>query len=189
MSGNPLPERERGALEDAAATLFVEGFGPGGVAFLVEVSSAEQVRAVADLGSIFEQFHGGLAENGKITPLFEQKGTISIAPDSSGGLPFIEIAVAAGAEEMATDDGGHLLLTTVDNLAEIAAALIDGGAQVEALEEIFLPKSTVEISDTETAVQVLDLLSNLDSHPAAMNVFANFDIPDAVMDSLVVPAS
>mgnify|MGYP003592530639 CR=1 FL=1 len=133
---------------------------------------------------MFTKHNGNLGTPGSVAYLFERKGEIRIPAAALDEEKMLEAALEAGADDVSTDDDDHVVLTAVDTLFEVAAALAAAGLECSSQKLVFLPKTTVAVADPDGARQVLRLAEILDDYDDTQNVYANFDIADSLMESL-----
>ena len=169
--------RGTGEIEGASyEELTYEGYGPGGVAILVECLTDNRQRTVADVRSIFSKNGGRLGESGSVGYLFTPKGLIVIEPGATTEDRLMELAIEAGAEDVQpTEDGGFEVTTAPEDLAAVRDALDQAGIAYASAELTMIPATTVALSGKE-AGQVLRLVERLEDHDDVQNVHANFDI-------------
>jgi len=158
--------------------LTYEGYGPGGVAIMVRCATDNRNRTAGDLRSYFAKFGGNLGETGCVGWMFKERGEITI--DKDGKLSednLLLAAVDAGADDIDTS-GDDFIVVACDpaKLEQVKNALSQAGHAVRSAEISMNPISTVEITDFETAKQLIKLLDNLDNHDDVQGVFANFDM-------------
>ncbi|HEY8847294.1 MAG TPA: YebC/PmpR family DNA-binding transcriptional regulator, partial [Candidatus Limnocylindrales bacterium] len=158
-----------------------EGYGPGGVAVLVEAATDNRNRTAAEVRSIFTKAGGQLAGSGAVAWQFEPRGLIEVTRD--GGVDPDEVALAAidaGAEDVDTDDPGSIeIYTAPADLERVRKALDGAGVPVESAENTMVAKQTVEL-DSAKARQALRLVELLEDLEDVQRVTANFDIPEDV---------
>jgi YebC/PmpR family DNA-binding regulatory protein len=167
------------AVEDAT----YEGFAPGGVAILVEVATDNKNRSAADIRQIFNRNNGSLGNSGSVAYLFDRRGEIRLPLSSATEDELLEVALDAGAEDVATEDEEHLVFTSPDQLSIVANALRTKELEVTSQQLVYLPQTTVAITDASVASQILRLYEALDDYDDTLNVFSNFDIPDNILDT------
>ncbi len=160
--------------------LWYEGYAPGGVAMYVHVMTDNRNRAASDVRSTFTRSGGNLGEPGSVAYLFEQKGYILVSGDEER---LMEAVLEAGAEDLRTTDGLFEVITSPSDLPAVRQAIADAGFSLDTAEVTQLPKTTVPV-DRSTASKVLRLLDGLEELDDVQEVYANFDIPDEVMESL-----
>ena len=159
-----------------------EGYGPGGVAFLIETITDNKNRTVAEIRHLFSKNNGNLAEAGAVGWKFDRKGMITI-PKNYDEEELMLIAIEAGAEDMSTEDDHFEIVTEPASLEDVKKALADGGIEIEEAEAQMIPQNTLKV-DGKDAESVLRLLEALEDHDDVQNVYADFDIDADVMESL-----
>ena len=157
-----------------------EGYAPDGVAVIVECLSDNRNRTGAEIRNIFSKNGGSMAEPGAVSWQFERKGVVSV-PRTFDEDRVLEVAMEAGAEDLA-DDGEQWVVTCAPaDLMSVRAALDSAELSPGTSELTMVPTTTVEVTDESEAKRVLRLIEALDDHDDVQNVYANFDIPDSVM--------
>jgi YebC/PmpR family DNA-binding regulatory protein len=155
---------------------FYEGYGPGGVAIIVEVLTDNRNRTVAEVRFTFGRHGGSLGESGCVGWMFKKKGIISIEKSAIDEDRLLELALEAGAEDVASDDPEAFEVTTApENYQAVRDALEQAGIVIAHGEVASLPENTVKVSG-HTAEQVLKLVEELEDHEDVQNVSSNFDI-------------
>lgn len=160
-----------------------EGYGPGGVAVIVECLSDNRNRTAAEVRSIFAKAGGNMGETGSVSFLFDRVGEIRYPAEAADAEAMLEAAVEAGAQDVESAADGHTVYCAADDLNAVATALEDRFPDAESTRLIWKPQ-TLSPLDAETAEKVLKLLDTLDDNDDVQTVFANYDIPDDVMDRL-----
>jgi len=157
-----------------------EGYGPGGVAVLVEAATDNRNRTAAEVRSIFTKAGGQLAGSGAVAWQFEPRGLIAVAPDGQDADEVALAAIDAGAEDVDTDDPEAIeIFTSPSDLERIRAALEAAGVSIDSAESTMIAKQTVELDSTR-ARQALRLVEQLEDLDDVQRVTANFDIPEDV---------
>ncbi len=157
-----------------------EGYAPAGVAVIVECLSDNRNRTGAEIRNLFSKNGGSMAEPGAVSWQFERKGVIDL-PRSLDEEPVLEVVMEAGAEDLA-DEGDRWVVTTAPaDLATVRGALEAAGLRPSSSELSMVPTTTVEVTSEPESKRVLRLIEALEDHDDVQNVYANFDIPDAVM--------
>ena len=173
-----------GAGADSAAIerILYEGYGPAGVAVLVEALTDNRNRASAEIRFAFSSHGGSLGEPGSVAWIFEKKGAIVV---DAGRYEEDELIVAidAGAEDVQEDGDRFRVLCEPHDLSAVRAALEQAGVEIESAGIATEPKSTVEVKGHD-AERLMKLLDALDDQDDVDEVFANFDIPDEVLEQL-----
>ncbi len=157
-----------------------EGYGPGGVAVMVEAATDNRNRTVADLRHLFTRNGGNLGEAGSVAWQFARKGMVRVAGDSHSEDAVMEAALEAGAEDVASDGGDFQITTGADELLAVRAALESRGIAVESAAVEMLPQTTVTL-DGDAARRMLKLMASLEDHDDVQNVAANFDIAEQIL--------
>jgi len=165
-------------------TIMYEGYGPGGVALLVECLTDNKNRAAADVRTLMSRNGGNLADPGSVAYNFTRKGVISITKTDAVTEDDILLAVLdAGAEEVKDHGGGFEVITDPTDLLAARTALQEAGIDYDSSEAEFVPNLQVEV-DAETARKVFRLIDALEDSDDVQNVFANFEIPADVQAEL-----
>jgi len=160
-----------------------EGYAAEGVAVFVEALTDNRNRTSADVRHLFSKNGGSIAEPGAVAWQFERKGIITV-DHSIGEDDLMLVALDAGAEDI-TDEGDTWRVTCEPtNLTEVRNGLEAAGIAYSAADVTWLPKATVELSSVEAAKRVLKLIDALDDHDDVQDVYANFDIPDHILQSV-----
>ncbi|QDE69968.1 MULTISPECIES: YebC/PmpR family DNA-binding transcriptional regulator [Myxococcus] len=161
-----------------------EGYGPGGVAILVECLTDNRNRTAADMRSTFNAYGGNLGAEGAVAWMFQKKGVISVKYGPSEDQ-LMEQAIDAGAEDviMLGDEGSEVRTAAAD-LHTVAGRLQESGLPLGQQRWVFLPQNTVAL-DVDTAKKLLKLLDALEENDDVQNVHGNYEIEDAMLDSLL----
>jgi YebC/PmpR family DNA-binding regulatory protein len=153
-----------------------EGYGPGGVAIIVEFMTDNRVRTVADVRHIFTKYGGNLGVSGSVAFLFERKGLLSF-PVSVDFERLFETALEAGAEDVKDEGDAFEVITDPANFMEVRDALATAGLSYETAEVTMLPQTQVQLTGKQ-AESMLKLMDKLEDNDDVQNVYANFDIDD-----------
>ena len=161
-----------------------EGYGPGGVAVMIDVLTDNRNRTTAEVRHLFSKHGGNLGENGCVAFLFMRKGQILVPRgDDLDEDTAMEQAIEAGAEDLDTDDNEYYrVLTAPDELHQVREGLEAAGVTVESAGFDMQPSTTVQLDETKAA-QMLRLMEAFDDHDDVQDVWANFEIDDAVLAS------
>lgn len=163
--------------------LTYEGYGPGGVAILIESMTDNRNRTVAEVRHAFNKAGGNLGTDGSVAYLFSKQGSISFAPGSDEDQ-IMEIALEAGADDVVSDDqGGVDVITSPEAYLKVKEALVTAGLQVENSEIAMVPSTAVEL-DVDGAEKVLRLVDALEDLDDVQNVYSNAEISAEVMEQL-----
>ncbi len=175
-----------GADADAAAfeTVVYEGYGPEGVAVLVEALTDNRNRTAADVRHIFAKNGGNLGTSGAVAWQFERRGVLLV---DATGVDEDELMLAAaegGAEDVELDGSSFQVTCAPEDLSAGRTAVEAAGFTVESAELTMIPSTTVEVGDEGTAKQVLRLMDALEENDDVQEVYANFDIPELVLEAV-----
>lgn len=171
-----------GELEGVAyEEVIYEGYGPGGVAVLVETITDNRQRTVADVRFIFSKRGGNIGEPGSVSWIFEKKGLLIIEKDRTDEDTLMAAALDSGAEDIRDSDSEWEVETAPENLNKVRKALEDQGIEVLSAEVSMVPTTTVKIEDEKQARQILNLMNALEENDDVQNVYANFDIPEELI--------
>lgn len=171
------------AENDNLEELVYEGYGPGGVAILIETLTDNKNRTVADVRHGFSKFDGNLGTSGSVSYLFEKRGTISLASGSDEDK-VLEIALEAGADDVLVRDDGSLdVMTSPENFGVVKDALAKAGFNPVSSEVAMLASTEAEL-DFETAEKLLRLVDHLEDLDDVQNVYSNASISEEIMNKL-----
>ncbi len=174
-----------GELEGAVyEEITYEGYGPGGVAVLVDCMTDNKNRSVADIRHYFSKSGGNLGEFGCVSWMFTKKGTILIDKGTIGEEELMVKALDAGAEDVVEEENFYQVLSAPEDFETVREALEAAGVQFIEASVAMVPQTIVEITEEKTAKQILRLLENLEEHDDVQNVYANFDIPEEIMEAV-----
>jgi YebC/PmpR family DNA-binding regulatory protein len=153
-----------------------EGYGPGGVAVIVEFMTDNRTRTVADVRYIFSRHNGSLGVNGSVAFLFDRKGLISFNTEQDFDTLF-EVALEAGAEDVKDEGDAYEIITDPSNFMEVRDAIAAKGLKWETAEVTMIPQTMVQLEGKQ-AEQMLKMMDKLEDNDDVQNVYANFDISD-----------
>jgi YebC/PmpR family DNA-binding regulatory protein len=174
-----------GELAGAAIEEIVyEGYGPGGVAFLLEVATDNRNRAAADLRSLYLKNHGNFADAGSVAYLFTRRGEIRADMATLSEDQATELALEADADDVTNDGDDWIFYTATDRLFQVAATLKEKGATPKSPKYIYQPGTIITLSDPDIARQVIRLHDVLDEYDDTQNAYANFEIDDSIAEQL-----
>lgn len=158
-----------------------EGYATGGVAVLVEVLTENKNRTSAEIRNIFSKKGGNMAGANAVSWLFEKKGLFVIKASAVNEDRLMNIALDAGAEDMAREGDTYEVKTQPNDFEKVRKAIEDAGIAVDSSELTMIPKNTVKIDEVAKAKQILQLIEALEEHDDVQNVYANFDIPEEIL--------
>jgi YebC/PmpR family DNA-binding regulatory protein len=162
-----------------------EGYGPSGVALFVEALTDNRNRTASDVRHIFTKNDGSLGESGSVAWLFERKGVILVA-DSVDEDELTLAAADGGAEDVVREGSSFEVISAPDDLQGVRQALEAAGIDYESADLTMLPKTTVAIEDEGAAKKLLRLVDALEENDDVQDVYANFDIPERVLEAASV---
>lgn len=160
-----------------------EGYGPGGVAVLVEVMTDNKNRTVAEIRHIFSKHGGNLGENGCVSWMFEKKGSILVDKKAIKEDAMMELALDAGAEDVREEENEYEIITDLASFEQVKKAVEGGGLKSIEAKIGMIPQNTVAL-DENKAEQMLKMMEKLEDNDDVQHVYANFDIADDIMERL-----
>ena len=160
-----------------------EGYGPGGVAVIVEVLTDNRNRAAGEVRAAFTKSGGNLAEAGAVSFMFDRVGVIEFAAGAANAEAMFEAALEAGADDVVSNEGGHEVYAAADQYAAVAKALEAKFGEPRKAGLVWRPQNTVAVGD-EQGEKLLKLIESLNEHDDVQNVYANFEVSDALVQRL-----
>jgi YebC/PmpR family DNA-binding regulatory protein len=178
--------RGSGADSDAQAfeTVVYEGYGPSGVAVIVEALTDNRNRTASDIRHAFDKNDGNLGGSGAVAWLFERRGVVVVTAD---GVDEDELTLAAaegGADDVTQDGSTYEIVSAPEALTSVREAVEAAGFGVDSAELAMIPKTTVEVADESAAKKVLRLIDQLEENDDVQDVYSNFDIPERVLEAV-----
>jgi YebC/PmpR family DNA-binding regulatory protein len=160
-----------------------EGFGPGGVAIIVEALTDNRNRTASDVRAAFSKYGGAMGENGSVSFMFVRLGSITYPGNAGDADAMLEAAIEAGADESISASDGHEFLCRVEDFAAVREALEAKLGPPQSARIVWRPTNTVPVSDEagETLAKLLDVL---DDHDDVQNVYANYELSESLMEKL-----
>ena len=177
--------RGSGQDSDAGAfeTIVYEGYGAGGSAVMVEALTDNRNRTASEVRHLFAKNDGNLGETGGVAWLFERRGVVLV--DGSADEDELMLAAAEGGADDIERDGSSWQITSApEQLAAVRAALEAAGFAVDSAELTMIPKTTIEVDDESQAKKILRLIDALEDNDDVQEVYANFDIPERVLEEV-----
>lgn len=159
-----------------------EGYGPGGVAILINTITDNRRRTVSELRHLFSKYGGSLAEPGAVSWIFENKGLIVVPKKNEEKL--IEVAIELGAEDVKEYESEIEIITNPTDFEKIKASLEKEGFEIISAKVTMVPKNIVSVTEEQIAQNLLKLMEMIEDLDDVQQVFANFDIPEKIMESL-----
>ena len=174
-----------GSDADAAAfeTIVYEGYGPEGVAVIAEALTDNKNRTASDVRHIFAKFGGNLGSSGAVAWQFERRGVVLVAGDGVDEDELFLAAADAGAEDVEADGDVFQVTSAPEHLAAMRGAIERAGFTIESAELSLVPKTTVAVDDEAKAKSLIRLIDALEDNDDVQEVYANFDIPEAVLEA------
>ena len=175
-----------GADADANAfeTIVYEGYGPEGVAVIVEALTDNRNRTAADVRHLFAKHGGNLGATGAVAWQFERRGVVVVPADGVDEEELLLAAADGGAEDVERDGDAFQVTSTPESLADVREAVEGAGFTVDSAELSLVPKTTVAVEDEPKARQVMRLIDALEDNDDVQDVYANFDIPEGVLEAV-----
>jgi YebC/PmpR family DNA-binding regulatory protein len=179
--------RGSGADADGAAyeTVTYEGYGPAGVAILVEALTDNRNRTAADIRHMFTKHDGSLGSTGSVAWQFERRGVVLIDEAGVDADELMLIAADAGADDIDLEGATYQVTVEPEAFAPVMGALEAGGVTVESADLTMIPKNVVAVEDEGTARKLLRLMDALDDNEDVQGAYANFDIPETLLELVV----
>ena len=160
-----------------------EGYAPGGVAVIIEALTDNRNRTAGEVRSYFTKAGGALAETGAVSFMFDHVGSIEYPGSVGSEDAVMEAAIEAGADDVISNDDGHEVITTIENFTEAAKALEAKFGEPRKSKLVWKPQNTITVDD-EAGEKILKLIGNLEDNDDVQNVYANFEISDALMKKM-----
>ncbi len=175
-----------GADADASAfeTVVYEGFGPSGVAVIVEALTDNRNRTASDVRHTFSKNDGNLGGSGAVAWLFERRGVVLVDAEGVDEDDLTLAAAEGGAEDVALDGSSFEITSAPESLSSVREAVEAAGFTVDSAELTMVPKTTVEVDDEADAKKILRLIDQLEDNDDVQDVYANFDIPERVLEAV-----
>jgi len=164
--------------------ILYEGYGPGGVAVLVETMTDNKNRTVADIRHFFAKSGGNLGESGCVAWMFDKKGTLSVEKEGMAEDELMDLALEAGAEDVVEEEDSFQIITAPESFNDVVDQLEKGKVKFSEATLSMVPRTSIEVTEEKTARSLLRLLENLEDHDDVQKVHANFDIADELMELL-----
>lgn len=162
--------------------MLYEGYAPGGVGLIVEVTTDNKNRAIGEVRNVFTKNGGNLANSGALTSFFQRKGQIIIAADVIGEDELMEIALEAGAEDIKNNGEFYEVVTAISDYDSVAKALDDKQIKCESSDLVYIPNVEVPISDADMAKKIQKIIDALEDLDDVKAVHSNDDIADGLLD-------
>ncbi len=178
--------RGAGTDADGAAyeTVIYEGYGPDGVAVLVEALTDNRNRTASDVRHIFAKNGGNLGTTGSVAWLFERRGVVLVDAEATDEDELMLAAADGGADDIERDGSVFQVSTAPESLAAVREAVEAAGIEIQSAELTMIPKTTVEVAEEGSARKLIRLIEALEENDDVQEVSANFDIPEQVLEAV-----
>ncbi len=160
-----------------------EGYGPGGVAVVVEALTDNRNRTASAVRSIFTKNGGSLGETGSVAFMFDRVGQIVYKPEAGSAEAILEAAIEAGAEDVESNEDGHTITCAFSDIGDVAKTLEAALGEAETVKPIWRPQTTTAL-DEEKAATMMKLVDALDDDDDVQAVYSNFEVSDEIMEKL-----
>jgi YebC/PmpR family DNA-binding regulatory protein len=157
-----------------------EGYGPGGVAVIVEALTDNRNRTASDVRAVFAKNGGNLAETGAVSFMFDHVGLVEFAPEVASADAMFEAALDAGADDVVSSESGHEIYVAQDRLRDVGKALEAKFGEPRKASLVWKPQNTLPLQDLE-GEKLLRLIESLEDHDDVQHVYANFEVSDALV--------
>jgi YebC/PmpR family DNA-binding regulatory protein len=161
-----------------------EGYGPSGVAIMVEALTDNRNRTSPEVKKLFEKYGGSMGNSGCVNWMFKKKGLITVNIANIDEEQLLEIALSAGADDMQTEGGVSEITCDPNSYEELKKALDEKEIPTEVAEISMVPDTTIGITDEHIASRIISLMEAFEDHDDVQNAYANFDIPDEIMNRI-----
>jgi YebC/PmpR family DNA-binding regulatory protein len=176
-------KKSQGADTESYDEIRYEGYGPGGVAIIVEALTDNRNRTAGEVRAIFSKNGGNLAETGAVSFMFNHVGVVEFESKAASADAMLEAAIDAGAEDVASSEDGHQVVTTPETLNDVSRALEAKFGEPRKSSILWKPQNTIALDD-EAGEKILKLIESLDDSDDVQNVYANFEVSDALMQKM-----
>jgi YebC/PmpR family DNA-binding regulatory protein len=165
-------------------TVVYEGYGPEGVAVLVEALTDNRNRTASEVRHAFTKHGGNLGTTGAVAWQFERRGVVLVSADGADEDELVMVAAEAGADDVSLDGSSYVVTGAPESLTPVRTALESAGFAIESVELAMVPKTTVAVSDEGVARRIMSLVEGLEDTEDVQDVYANFDIPETVLEAV-----
>ncbi len=160
-----------------------EGYGPGGVAMIVEALTDNRNRTASSVRAILSRAGGALGETGSVAFMFDRVGQINYLASAGSADEVLDAAIEAGADDVQSDNDGHVIITAFEDLGDVAKALEETLGAAESVKPVWRPQTSTPV-DEDTAASLLKLIDNLDDDDDVQTVTTNFEVSDEILAKL-----
>jgi YebC/PmpR family DNA-binding regulatory protein len=173
-------KKAQGGDAEAYDEIRYEGYGPGGVAVIVEALTDNRNRTAGEVRATFTKHGGNLAETGAVSFMFDRVGVVEYDAKAASADDMLEAAIEAGADDVISSDAGHEIYTSQETLGEVAKLLEGKFGAPRKAALVWKPQNTISLGDDQ-GERLLSLIETLQEHDDVQNVYANFEVSDALM--------
>lgn len=160
-----------------------EGYGPGGIAVVVEAMTDNRNRTASSVRSTFTKSGGSLGETGSVSFMFDRVGEIRYGAQAGSADSVMDAAIEAGAEDVVSGDDGHTIYCAFEDINEVSTALTESLGEPESVNPIWKPQNSIDV-DVEKAASIMRLIDTLEDDDDVQTVYANFEMSDEVIAQL-----
>ena len=175
--------RSTGGDADNYEEVRYEGYGPGGVAVIVEALTDNRNRTAAAVRAAFTKHGGNMGETGSVSFMFDRVGEIVYKPQAGDAETVLEAAIEAGAEDVTSDDNGHIVTCAFEDIHAVSQALAETLGEAESVKAVWRPQTMTPL-DEDKAATMLKLIAALEDDDDVQNVYSNFEVSDEVLARL-----
>lgn len=163
-----------------------EGYGPNGIAVMIEATTDNKNRTFNELRVILERHGGNMGTNGCVSWVFERKGYITVEKSAITEEELFNLAIESGAQDFKNDADSEVyeIFTDPDSLNNVKTAIINKKIPIQSSDIEMIPKNEIVVNDEEKAKSIVDMMNELEEHDDVKNVYSNFDIPKQILDKL-----
>jgi YebC/PmpR family DNA-binding regulatory protein len=173
-------KKAAGADGESYESIRYEGYGPGGIAIIIEALTDNRNRTASNVRSTLSKNGGALGETNSVSFMFDHVGEIFYPRSAGDDDKVMEAAIEAGADDVESDEEGHWIYTSFEGMSEVAAALEKSLGEAESVKAIWRPQNTVEV-DAEKGASLMKVIGLLEDDDDVQNVYANFDMNDETL--------
>ena len=178
-------KRGSGNLEGVAyEDVTYEGYGPGGVAVMVETMTDNRNRTAPEMRTLFNKVGGAIGEMGCVAWNFERRGEITVTGKDIDEDELMSVAIEAGAEDVTESEDGFDIMCEPSSVTAVASAIKDAGYDVTEATVALEPKTTVQVKTKQEAEKLMAMIDRFEDHDDVQNVYSNFEIPDEILAEL-----
>lgn len=176
-------KKAQGGDTEAFESIRYEGYGPGGVAIIAEALTNNRNRTGGAVRAVFTKYGGNLGSTGSVAHMFDRIGEVIYEPGAASAEGMLEAAIEAGAEDVQSDEAGHVVTCAFEDLGSVAGALEERFGQAASVKVVWRPNITSQV-DENNAQTIMKLIAALEDDDDVQNVFSNFEVDEEVMAKL-----